>query len=68
MGVGNMDHHNTYHIMMDHRKAYLVLFNAVTTAIRTIEKSFVVTLNMTDGLACLREAQREAEALYMEDN
>ena len=51
---------------MDYQKAYLTLFNAITTAIRTLENSFLVTLDMTDGLSCLRAAQRETEALYIE--
>jgi len=52
---------------MDYQKAYHILFNAITTAIQAIEKSFLVTLNMTDGLEQLREAQRETEALYAEN-
>jgi len=49
---------------MDYQKAYLILFNAITTAIHTIEKSFLVTLDMTDGLDHLREAQQQTEEMY----
>ena len=52
---------------MDYQKAYLILFNAITTAIRTAERP-QPSMRITDSVTCLRKAQQETEALYIEED
>ncbi len=48
---------------MDWKKLYLLLFNRMTDAIRQLERR-----NYGEAEALLRDAQREAETLYIEEN
>ncbi len=50
---------------MDYKKAYNILFNAMTDAIEIIDSSNVFTQEMDDGLVILRKAQQITEEMYM---
>lgn len=51
---------------MDYKKAYKILFNAITDAIEKIDNSEVITRELYDGSAILRKAQQTTEEMYME--
>lgn len=51
---------------MDYKKAYHILFNAMTDAIVKIDGSRVITQEMEDGLSILRKAQETTEEMYLD--
>ncbi len=51
---------------MDYKKAYNILFNAMTDAIEAIDGSKVITQEMNAGLVILRKAQQTTEEMYMD--
>ena len=52
---------------MDYKKAYGILFNAMTEAISKIYSSRVVTQEMDEGLEILKKAQQATEEMYMDE-
>lgn len=52
---------------MDYKKAYTILFNAMTDAIEKIDSSKVVTQEMDDGLAILKKAQQTTEEMFISE-
>lgn len=51
---------------MDYKKAYNILFNAITDAINEIEKSKQVFSEIDKGIFILKEAQCKTEEIYLE--
>ena len=49
---------------MDYKKAYNILFNAMTDA---IEKSEVITQEMDEGISILKKAQQTTEEIFVSD-
>lgn len=52
---------------MDYKKAYGILFNAMSKAIDEINRSRIITQEMEDGLDLLRKAQQTTEEMYMNE-
>lgn len=50
---------------MDYKKAYCILFHAMTDAIEKIDSSKVATEKIDEGLAMLKRAQQTTEEMYM---
>lgn len=52
---------------MDYKKAYSILFNAMTDAIEKIYSSKIVTEEVDEGLKILREAQQTTEEMFINE-
>lgn len=52
---------------MDYKKAYNILFNAMTDAIEKIENSKVITQEMDEGISILKKAQQTTEEIFVSD-
>ena len=51
---------------MNYKKAYLILFNAITDVIEILENSMVFS-NKNDAINKLKSAQQTTEEMYIEN-
>ena len=51
---------------MNYKKAYLILFNAITDVIEILENSMVFS-NTNDAINKLKSAQQTTEEMYIEN-
>ena len=52
---------------MNYKKAYKVLFNAITDALRELQNSHTFSQPIENGIAILEKAQQTTENIYLED-
>lgn len=52
---------------MSYAEMYTILFNDITKAIEEIEKSQILTPEITRGIVILKEAQQKVEELFIEE-
>lgn len=53
---------------MNYIAAYKTLFNAITDSIEKIERSYIITQEMEDGMQILKKAQQQTEDMYINDD
>ena len=52
---------------MDYKNAYLDLFRAITQVVNELEKSFLVSKEVTTAIDMLKMAQQATEDMYISD-